>query len=294
MISIYVISFYKFRHTMKCLASIKGHIRSRYEVILVENCSATPEQWRKYQELQAQWPALKIIRLDRQHPCPWIRARVLDHATGEYIFFMDNDCFVENDPFPTLVSELENDQQTAGISPALLYFPSRRLQCLGIRIKFFEDNLFEPSHLCHDEPYEWHRERRPFYSDFIPGGCSLFRRNFLEQCTYDPRLKNVFGDFDLCLQGRERGWRYKFHPGCYLMHDKTAHSTRYLKAKGQLTDWPGSVQLFEEKWGLRYFILKHIEMGRVVLDQGNFPRWLPREEWPGNREQQEKGAPRGD
>ncbi len=283
MTSIYIIAFHRFSSTLKCLHSLQRHLSPPYEVVLVENSSATPHEMAEYERLMASWPAMRLVKLDQQRHCPWIRARVLEHTCGDHIFFMDNDCFVEDDIFPRLVSELEKDERTGGISPALLYFPDRTLQCLGIDLEVSEERLFHPRHLCHNETYEKHRHRLPFFSPFIPGGCSLFRRAFLEECQYDDRLRNVFGDYDLCLQGGERGWHYKFHPGCYVLHHKASQDPQYMDAKARLTDWLGSVRLFEKKWNLRYFILKHIEEGRVVLDNGQFPRWLPRQEWPENR-----------
>jgi len=283
MISIYIISFNRISTTLKCLSSLREHLRCEYEVVLVENHSIDAKERSPYRHLLDVWPAMRIVELNQPRHCPWIRAQVLQHARGDYIFFLDDDCFVENDFFPQLIAELNRDERVGGISPGLLYYPTRTYQCLGITLERMEENLFHPKHLCHNEAFEVHRHRAPFTSEFLPGGCSLFRRSFLEQCSYDERLKNVFGDFDLCLQGKEKGWHYKFHPACYLLHDKTNHSKEYLEAKSHQTDWLGGVKLFEAKWGLRYYILKHIEEGRVVLENGQFPRWLPRAQWPENR-----------
>jgi len=285
MVSIYIIAFYRFRSTLRCLHSLKKHLRSAYEVIVVENASATEKQWTVYERLAKRWDQLKLVKLDRQRHCPWIRARVLKHACGDYVFFMDNDCFVENDILPPLVSELQSDKRLGGISPALLYYPARTFQCLGIDLELSGNRLFHPKHLCHNEPYETQSHRKPFYSKFIPGGCSLFTRAFLEECGYDDNFRNVFGDYDICLQGGNLGWKYKFHPGCYVLHHKTRPDPLYVDAKARLTDWHGSVRLFEEKWRLRYFILEEIKAGRVIMDRSGFPQWLPRDSWPENLNQ---------
>lgn len=283
MVSIYIIAFHKFEATQRCLASLREHLACDHEVVLVENASADEAQRAYYDRLAAEWPRFKLVQLDEPRHCPWIRHRILDHCSGDYLFFMDNDCYVEEDVFPPLIEVLESDESLGGISPALVYHPSRTLQCLGVAVEIMEDGLFRPTHLLHEEPWDDHRHKPPFESDLIPGGCSLFKRAFLEQNRYDERLKNVFGDFDLCLQGKEHGWKYMFHPGHALIHDKTTNSETYIAAKNRLTDWLGSVTLIEEKWGLRYFLLKHIDEGRVVLKGGQLPQWLPREEWPENQ-----------
>ncbi len=283
LVSVYVISFFKFEATMRCLDSLRAHVRGPCEVVLVENCSATTEQRAVLDEMERVWPALRVVHLDARRHCPWIRARVLDHARGEHIFFLDNDCYLESDIFPPLLAELDRNPGVAGIAPGLLYHPERTYQCLGIEIEMEDERHFHPRHLRHGETHAAHRDLAPFPSDFIPGGCSLFRRSYLETCRYDENLKNLFGDYDLCLQGRAGGHGFMFHPGCSVLHDKSTNCGEYMQAKAQLSDWLGSVRYFEEKWGLRYFLLKHLDAGRVVLDHGRFPRWLPRAEWPENR-----------
>lgn len=289
LVSVHVIAFHKFQATLRCLASLREHLGEAVEVVLVENASATPTQRQALERLAGDWPVLRPIFLEEPRHCPWIRARVLEQTLGEYVFFLDNDCYLEHDFFPALIAELEKDPSLGGAAPGLLYHPERTYQCLGIELEMEDDIHFHPRHLRHGEPHAAHRHLPPFYSDFIPGGCSLFRRAFLEICRYDEQLKNIFGDFDLCLQGRGIGYRYLFHPGCWLVHDKTSHCPDYMRAKARLTDWLGGVVHFERKWGLRYFILKHLEAGRVVLE-GGFPRWLPRAEWPENRCGHEEGA----
>jgi GT2 family glycosyltransferase len=283
MVSVYIIAFYKFEETKRCLDSLRKHVHSEYEVVLVENASSDAAQAKYYQQLGNEWKQFKLIQMTFPRHCPWIRSRILQYCSGDYLFFMDNDCYLEENIFPPLIDLIDRYEDVGGVSPALVYHPSRTLQCLGVTVEIMDDGLFRPTHLHHDDPWEAFRGKEPFLSDLIPGGCSLFKRAFLAQHSYDQRLKNLFGDFDLCLQGKVEGWRYMFHPGYAVIHDKTSNSAEYVAAKNKLTDWMGSVALIEEKWGLRYFLLKHLEEGRVVLEGGQLPRWLPRTQWPENR-----------
>lgn len=283
MLSIHVISFHKFPATLRCLDSLRRVLRRDYEVLLVENASATPQQLGQLRDLARDWPELRLVALSEPQPCPWCRSRVLDLARGDHVFFMDNDCFLEEDPFGPLLDLLAAHPDAGGAAPALVYHPSHRLQCLGITLEMQENGTFHPRHLEHDAPWEEHRANRPFESSFIPGGCSLFRRRFLEECCYDEQLRNIMGDYDLCLQGRERGYRYLVHPGVRVMHDKTTNDEGYMEAKALLTDWLGGVRRFRDKWGLLYYVLPEYEQGRIELFLGQFPRWLPREQWPENQ-----------
>ncbi|PKN68124.1 MAG: hypothetical protein CVU57_00430 [Deltaproteobacteria bacterium HGW-Deltaproteobacteria-15] len=284
MISIHIIAFHKFPQTLKCMESIRRSLSREYEVILVENGSANEKQRETFRTLSREWPEMKLVNLDTPRHCPWVRSRVLDHATGEHIFFLDNDCYLEEDIFGPLLDLLANNPDVGGVAPALLYHPSRTLQCLGITLQMNGNGTFHPLHMCHDEPWEIHRYAAPFVSEFIPGGCSLFSRKFLRECRYDRDLKNVMGDYDLCLQGRDKGYRYMFHPGLKVLHDKTSNQEGYLEAKAGLTDWLGGVRRFHDKWGLLYYVYPEYELGRIELLLGQFPRWKPRESWPQNLE----------
>jgi GT2 family glycosyltransferase len=282
MLSIHIIAFHKFAQTLKCLESVRSCVRREYEVILVENGTASEAQRETLRALASEWREMKLVELDTSRHCPWARSRVLDHARGEHIFFLDNDCFIEEDIFGPLLDLLGDNPEVGGVAPALLYHPSRTLQCLGISLQMNDNGTFHPRHMHHDEPWGNHCHAEPFESEFIPGGCSLFTREFLCECRYDQGLKNIMGDFDLCLQGRDKGYRYMFHPGVKVLHDKTTNHEGYLEAKARLTDWLGGVRRFREKWGLLYYIYPEYEQGRIELFLGQFPIWKPRASWPEN------------
>lgn len=284
MLSIHIIAFHKFPQTMKCLQSLRRILRREYEVILVENATASQTQRDVLRALAGKWTQMKLVELDTPHHCPWIRSRVMDVAAGEHIFFLDNDCFLEEDIFGPLLDLMADSPGVGGVAPALLYHPSRTLQCLGIELQMNNNGTFHPLHLHHEESWEYYRHADPFESEFIPGGCSLFTRNFLRACRYDEGLKNIMGDYDLCLQGRDKGYRYMFHPGVKVLHDKSTNDEGYLEAKAGLTDWLGGVRRFQDKWGLLYYVYPEYEKGRIELLLGQFPRWRPRESWPENVE----------
>jgi len=278
MISIFIISFYRFDQTWRCLKSLRKNLSCHYEVVLVENASADSHMLSRLQSLQKNWPRLTLIALNKQLPCPHIRSRVLDWSKGEYIFFLDNDCFIEKDFFADLLSELEKDSKIGGISPALLYYPSRTCQCVGIELKITNADVFHPRHMYHGLPYDEIKTQNPFRTDFIPGGCSLFKRSFLEKNRYDEKLKNIMGDYDICLQGKSKGYEYWVHPGCYVLHNKESSKEEYLHAKAAISDWQGGVLRFYKKWNLLYYIYPEFKKGNIELHMGQFPRWKPKEQ----------------
>ena len=126
-----------------------------------------------------------------------------------------------------------------------------------------------------------------------------FQRTFFESRVWTPywRDLSLADDGELLLRGRPipslPGQSLQTAESYKEMFQSVMRMRRncpdYMRAKARLTDWLGGVVHFERKWGLRYFILKHLEAGRVVLE-GGFPRWLPRAEWPENRCGHEEGA----
>lgn len=265
MITIYILSLYRFDATMACLESVRRHVRCDYEVVLFENGSAGKAERQAFEDLERSWPRLRPVFHPRPLSCPQARSRVLEYARGDLILLLDNDCLLEEDFLTSLSAMLGEKPKLGGVSPVLLQSPSRTVHCCGIDIEKRGGDLFHPKHLHYRRSYEEIRHLEPFLCDFIPGGCSLFRRELFHICSYDAGYQNAFGDYDFCMAGRLAGYEFAVHPGHYVLHSRDQGDERFVSAKAKLTDRVASWLRFRDKWGMVYYVYPDYLEGKVRI-----------------------------
>lgn len=88
----------------KCLDSIPK--RSDIEIIVIDDCSTD----NSFNIVKEKYPHVKLIKNPINLGVGLTRNRLLDVATGEYVFFLDSDDYIYPDVFSDIVdNDLKND-----------------------------------------------------------------------------------------------------------------------------------------------------------------------------------------
>lgn len=222
-ISVIIPALNKWELTRACLESLHGHTSGDIEVLLVDNASndATPAE---APPLGAALFGDDFIYLPQpvnrnfSASCN-IGAKA---ASGELLFFLNNDTLLAPGWLPPLLNALSDD--SAGRAPSvvgpLLLYPelggrADRVQHLGIT---FEPNMF-PSHLYEGFPagHPLCAKKRRFQA--VTGAALLMRRGvFMQAGMFDEDFINGFEDVALGLRLTSMGHILTVIPDSKIYH----------------------------------------------------------------------------
>ena len=131
-------------------------------------------------------------------------------ASGNYIAFLCDDCFLEPDALKRMQNELQDSK--IGVVGALLRYPNGLIQHAGADFSMYSENgetTVIGTHRLHNEPFTMHI---PFSDDptYVTGALMMTRRDVIDTIGgYGPYTLG-WGDTDFCLRARQRGYRIKF------------------------------------------------------------------------------------
>jgi len=216
-VSIIIVNFNGARHTFACITSIRAYAPPfPHEIIVVDNKSSDNER----EELQRQLPDCTIVLNDKN--LGFGRANNLGaaRASGELLFFLNNDTIVTSDILTPLVAILERNPLMGLIGPAL------RNQDGTFQVSFGQF----PSLMK-----EWQTRRlnaringeivnrvgavEERMRDWITGAAMMLRKECFDALGgFDESYFMYFEDVDLCFRARRRGHEIGYAADCSLIH----------------------------------------------------------------------------
>jgi GT2 family glycosyltransferase len=134
-------------------------------------------------------------------------------ASGDLLFFLNNDARVTRGWLPPLADTLENPK--IGATGPLLLYPDGRIQHCGIAVSPFRRlwHLYEHFPGAHALP----RKQRPLQA--ITGAALMLRREyFFEAGGFFEEYLNGFEDMDICCALRRKGYALALTPRSIVVH----------------------------------------------------------------------------
>jgi GT2 family glycosyltransferase len=126
MVSVITVNYNNTQVTLELLESLYTYEGDAVEVIVVDNASReNPEQ-----RIKEKFPQVKFIRSDRNLGFAGGNNLGIAQATGDYLFFVNNDTAFTEPIMLQLVSVLEEDKTIGAVCPILVY-PSGKIQFAG-------------------------------------------------------------------------------------------------------------------------------------------------------------------
>lgn len=124
-VSIITVNYNGATDTCEMIESLKQHENYPYELIVVDNGSANLNE---YSLLKDKYPDVKVIRNDKNIGFAGGNNIGIQYATGDYLFFLNNDTIITSPILEILVKRLDNDKKSV-VSPQKQPFGHKAINC---------------------------------------------------------------------------------------------------------------------------------------------------------------------
>lgn len=148
------------------------------------------------------------------------------HATGKYFCVMNPDIRLDDDPFPLLISCLQDD--SVGVVAPLVLGESGEMEDSARRFPTPLKILCKAVGGCKGSDYVV--MDKTLFPDWVAGMLMVFRSEvFVELGGFDQRYFLYYEDVDLCARLRLQGYKVALCPAAKVIHHARRHSHRNLQ-----------------------------------------------------------------
>lgn len=202
--------------TIDLIESLQKYISIPYELIVVDNASVQDETIR----IKAQFPDVICIRSEVNLGFSGGNNLGIRESKGEYLFFINNDTFIEDNSIEKLIPFFESNPQIGGVSPKIKYADnsgiiqyagSTPLSSISLRnqtIGFGEKDLGQ-----YDTPYP---------TSFLHGAAMMIRRSVIKKVGEMPEIFFLYyEEIDWSTQILNAGYQLWYAPFCTVFHKES-------------------------------------------------------------------------
>jgi glycosyltransferase involved in cell wall biosynthesis len=246
LISIVILSRDNVRDLRNCLENIRSQSTYRnYEIIIVDNGSEERQTTSYLSSLPD-----RILRYEGPFNFSRLNNLGARQARGEVLLFLNDDTkVIAPDWLEAMLEQVQRKE--VGVVGAKLIFPNGTVQHAGIVLNV--DGRPTAHIFVGANPEDWGYEnalRTVRNYSAVTGACLMIRRGVFEEVGgFDEQYDVVFGDVDLCLKVREKGFLVVWTPFALLQH-------REFGTRPRNQDPPRDTERFVTRW-------------QWVLDQGD-------------------------
>lgn len=222
-ISFITICYNGFKDTCELIESLQRHIHSvSYEIIVVDNASREDEA----AKIRTLYPSVTAIRSNENKGFSGGNNIGIRVAKGKYLFFINNDTYIESDKLDCLIKRLESRPEIGGVSPKIRFaFTPQHIQFAGFtplsRITLRNHMLgFDcPDDGTYDTPHP---------TPYLHGAAMLIKREVIEKAGLMPELFFLYyEELDWSTSMTRAGYELWYDPCCTVFH-KESQSTGQL------------------------------------------------------------------
>jgi len=155
----------------------------------------------------------------------------IDAAKGEYILFLNNDAFINEETIQKMIEFLDEKDEYTAVGPTVLN-PNLLISEIGGIISFTGDVWQQSKGRKLDgELFKLLRKKEPIDVDYVSAACMLIRRSFLEEYggfdfVYEPFY---YEDTDLCMRIKHTGGKVACIPSVFALHLENISTKEKLK-----------------------------------------------------------------
>jgi GT2 family glycosyltransferase/predicted nuclease with TOPRIM domain len=194
----------------RCISSLEkmDYPKQQLEIKVIDNCSPDAS----LRPLKKHFPQVEVIKNNENNYCKANNLGI-NHSTGAYIGFLNNDTVVDKNWLLSLVKVMEADKRI-GCCGGKILLPDKRIQSTG-HMEFpnfyWGDRGFrEPDVGQYDIPEE---------IESLPGSALLFRKECLyEVGSFDEDFVMFMEDVDIFIRCRKSGWKIRYVPESVVYH----------------------------------------------------------------------------
>ena len=202
----------------KCIKSIQKSTYRNFEVIIVNNGNKIKPSFNKNCD---------IIDYNESFNFSKLNNFAVNHTKGEYLLFLNDDTEVINPDWLEYMM-FHATQKGVGIVGSLLLFPKSRLyptviQHGGVTVGTAGPAIHSFSYSHYDKHSYQDLDKVSRNVSAVTAACMMVRKNIFEEIGgFDEKFVLVFGDTDLCLRIKEKGYQIVYCPHARLYHSESA------------------------------------------------------------------------
>jgi GT2 family glycosyltransferase/tetratricopeptide (TPR) repeat protein/glycosyltransferase involved in cell wall biosynthesis len=257
-LSVIILNYNKPVHTiLSAYAAIRALKSISHELIIIDNGSSFNNYSILTQYLNA-FPNTRVIRLERNRFFGEGNNIALDHASGASICFLNNDAYVGENTFTSLLSTLSEDENIGAVGP-LFVLPDYSLQEAGGKVSSCGQVIQVGKHLRLDRQSLEYVANLPRQVDYISAACLLVKREVLNQIGGFDYIFEPFyyEDTDLCSRIRCLDYELRLDIGAYVLHFENTSTREFLSH-----DFISTIETNKRKFANRWF--GRLEQGRQL------------------------------
>ena len=205
------------------IESLQDKVHSvSYEIIVVDNASHEDEASR----IRQLYPSVTAIRSDDNRGFSGGNNVGIRAAKGKYLFFINNDTYIESDHIDRLIERLESRPEIGGVSPKIRFaFPPRHIQFAGftplsrITLRNNMEGFDCPDNGTFDTPHP---------TPYLHGAAMMIKREVIEKAGMMPEIFFLYyEELDWSTSMTRAGYELWYDPCCTIFH-KESQSTGQL------------------------------------------------------------------
>ena len=234
---------------IKCLRSIRGkNTYENIEILVIENNSQKKKTFKDYRRIMHEYPKVKVLYWKGEgFNYPEINQYGIDHATGEYLLFLNNDTeMIGNDCIKEMLSYCMRED--VGAVGARMYYEDGTLQHGGVIIGLGGVAGHAFLGMDGDSPGYFARAQVIHDLSAVTAACMMIKKQVYEEVGgFDPKFAVAFNDVDLCLKIRKAGYLIVYDPYAELIHYESK-SRGYEDTEEKIERFNREIKLFQTRW----------------------------------------------
>ena len=233
----------------RCVTSIlEKSSYERYEILVVENNSATEEIFAYYKKIQEN-PNVRVLKYDGEFNYSRINNLAVSKARGKYILLLNNDTSVITlDWIEELLMYAQ--RRDVGAVGAKLYYADRTIQHAGVVLGLGQHRTAGHSHYRVSSNNLGYMGRLCYAQNVmaVTGACLMMKKSlFTELGGLDENFAVSLNDVDLCVRAWKAGYVNVFTPFAELYHYESV--SRGLDDHGERAErYERESEAFRAKW----------------------------------------------
>lgn len=219
MVSIITVNYNGLADTCELIDSFRQHEVYPYEMIVVDNGSRLPEA----EEIKRRYPEVKVVQNTNTGFAGGNNAG-LAKATGDYLFFINNDTLIKEALLETLVKRLEKPMNGA-VSPMLKYsYAPDTIQYAG-----YTDftSITIRNRMIGEREMDNGKYSTPKETAAVHGAAMMVRRDVLEKVGPMTEVYFLFyEEFDWSARIQRAGYKLWYEPSAVVYHKESVTAKR--------------------------------------------------------------------
>lgn len=215
-LSIIMLSYGKHTQTLRAIQGLAETVRVPHEVILYDNGSSTETVEFLRNQIDGQFPNVRVFYGDHNLGPAHGRREALKYARGEWFIVFDNDEVPELGWLEELLLRAEVNDGVGAVCCRVI-FPDETLQFSGGQVIELGDGFIDLALYDRGRRYDELESCQFREVDWCPIGATLFTRNIAE--FLHAGYPNAFEDSGVSFALKKQGLRLLNAPGALVWHD---------------------------------------------------------------------------